>query len=368
MPDPQKYLQYYSRVYPNAWKQADRFRNQRGKDLPFWPDWCFIPLAGAYAIVSAEAESQGIDITSPEAMPLVNDVGIIGALAAWRITKGVYRFDPDIYQEVTKTPLSGDLPHQILFNLPEWCIYIETPGMDVRGNPLQGFFAYLEQDAGDGRKELRFVFDFTPDISESPAPGLLSEVLHLGPWPLHEAVSRKVDETKRVAAQLELHNVATAFGDDEEAIISDIATHLAPLISLLLYICSVNAEIGEPGNRPARPRPRKTKKGQRLFPSQKSRTWDVGVRMGAALRRARATSNTEGETTEEESSRSSPRPHVRKAHWHLYWTGPRSGEQNPTVKWLPPIPVSVGVDSDREALPTVIHKVLKEEEDKDEKN
>lgn len=82
---PKKHLEYYSRVYPSAWKQVDMFRAGRGKELPFWPEWCFLPLAGAYAIVFAEAQDQGIDITSETGMPLVNDVGILGALAAWRL-------------------------------------------------------------------------------------------------------------------------------------------------------------------------------------------------------------------------------------------------------------------------------------------
>lgn len=44
------------------------------------------------------------------------------------LKKGIYRFDPDIYKEVLNTPFTGDLPHEIFFNLPEWCVYIETPG------------------------------------------------------------------------------------------------------------------------------------------------------------------------------------------------------------------------------------------------
>lgn len=79
---PKSYVKYCSNVYPGAWKLVDDFRSQQGKKLPFGPEWCFMLLAGAYAIVSSEAEKQGLNITSPEHMLLLNDVGIIGALAA----------------------------------------------------------------------------------------------------------------------------------------------------------------------------------------------------------------------------------------------------------------------------------------------
>lgn len=356
--NPKQHLEYYSRVYPDAWKQTDDFRSARGKDIPFWPEWCFMPLAGAYAIVSAEAESQGMDITKPEFMPLINDVGIIGALAAWRVTQGIYRFDPDVYDEVVNTPLSGDLPHDILFGLPEWCIYVETPGMNIKDMPLYGFFAHLEYDAHDGRKELRFVLDFTPEISDGHA--LMPEVLHLGPWTINESISRKVDEAARAAQAIKIKNSDVGLLNvAKNALVADTAENITPLLSLLLYICSVNADIqGEGNNKPAKPQPKKTKRGKRLFPPAKVSTWDVGVRMGAALRRVRESDSEKTNTDTIHGERSSPRAHIRRAHWHLFWTGPRSGEQKAIVKWLPPIPVNV---DNYDELPVVIRKIKKDE-------
>lgn len=107
---PKKHLEYYSKVYPQAWRQADQFRQLRGKELPFWPDWCFLPLAGATAIITEESQNQGAD-TNPNSHLLINDIGIVGALAAWRVTQGVYRFDPDVFQELVSTPVSGDTAH-----------------------------------------------------------------------------------------------------------------------------------------------------------------------------------------------------------------------------------------------------------------
>lgn len=39
--------------FPSAWVQYDQFRQDRGQNgLPDWPDWCYCPMAGAYAILS----------------------------------------------------------------------------------------------------------------------------------------------------------------------------------------------------------------------------------------------------------------------------------------------------------------------------
>jgi hypothetical protein len=52
---PGRTLQTFSRLYPDAWKQVDEFRANR-KGLGNWSDWCFLPLVGAYAIVSKGAK------------------------------------------------------------------------------------------------------------------------------------------------------------------------------------------------------------------------------------------------------------------------------------------------------------------------
>lgn len=335
--NPKKHLEYYSRVYPSAWKQVDQMRQDRGKQLPFWPEWCFLPLASAYAIVSAEAESQGIDITSEEGMPLANDIGIIGALAAWRVTQGVYRFDPDVFAAVIETPITGDLPHDVLFNLPEWCVYVETPVLTWLGKPLTGFFAYLEYDLTNSRKELRFVMD---TMVEEGKPWLISQVLHLGPWPLAESIARALQEAG-AQTEMVLGQKYTLAGQESE-VANIIKDDYTPLLSLLLYLCSVNGEIGDGDRRPVRPRSTKTKKGLRLFPPNKPTTWDVGIRMGAALRKAREMSGAAETKNTEGKQRSAPRAHVRRAHWHGYWTGPRDGDQKFTLKWISPVLVGSG--------------------------
>ena len=106
---PGKILSTFSRLYPDAWKQVDEFRARR-RNWGTGPTGAFLPLAGTYAIVS-----KGKTLQSPNQ---AHHIGILGALAAWRVTQGIYRFDPTTFDALWKTPVTGDIPTEVLFHLP----------------------------------------------------------------------------------------------------------------------------------------------------------------------------------------------------------------------------------------------------------
>ena len=58
------------------------------------------------------------------------------------------------------------------------------------------------------------------------------------------------------------------------------------------------------------------------------------------------------------TGRTRPRAHVRRAHWHGFWTGPRDPERAEErrfdLRWLPPIPVAVDDVND---LPVTVRPV-----------
>ena len=308
-----------AKVYPQAWLQIDEFRAERGHDLPMWADWCFIPLAAAYSIVCSQHSMDRLNVQA------VGDVATLTALGTWRVTQGIYRFDPAVYDPVRNTPLNKDLPCDVLYYLPEWCIYIETPDMMLDGARIYGVYAHLEQDQNDGRHELRLLLDTDNRLIAVP--------LHIGAWSLTEALRRAYGE----AVKYDVDGVL------DTSYIEPLAKVVAQIMSLIIYICTQASEIdGTPHN----PTPKKVRGQWRLFPAEKPRTWNVGVRMGAALRRAYHASETG------QAHGGTVRPHIRRAHWHSYWMG--SGDDKKTeVKWLPPIAVNL----DDDALPAVVRKV-----------
>ena len=401
-PRAKQHLVEYGKWYPGAWKLVGEMRACRGREVPDWPGWCFLPVAGAMSITTAFARrsqtlrEQGpleMKIKPDKEMPddlmsatepnpeseaadgqerraallqeILLDGPVLAALASWRPTQGIYRFDGDLLDAVWQTPLvssagspsapsPGKLPTDLLYHLPEWCPYIETPGKSVWNSmEIAGFFAHLEWDTEKRRPELRLVLD-----PSEPGDRMISVPVHLGPDTLEEALRETVLEG---AANAEAQGVAGAEkirGSVEQA--GALAKDLAPLLSTLLYLCSANAEVRDAADpdgfrKPGNPEPKKTRKGPRLFPPEQPTVWETGYRMGAALRAAMAAGETgDPSSAGPESTGRTVRPHYRRAHWHSFWRGPRSRpeEREITVKWIPPLPVNLG-DVDEDLVPVV---------------
>lgn len=338
---PRRHLEEAGRLYPDAWRLADAMRERRGAGM-MWPDWCYLPIAGTATIVAQDA---GLPVETVAMMypERIADAARLAALCAWRMTQGIYRFDAAVYDAVRDTPVSGDIPHDVLMRLPEWCVYIETPGLQIDGRPLAGTFAHLEWDWHDQRPELRLLLDV--DMGDGH---LLQPIpLHLGAWPLAESIQRMLDVSVANAAAAGLLG---GLPDRPTLANTGLRETVEPIVSLLLYLCSQAAEIGDGTRRPHNPEPKRTKRGWRLFQPDRVTTWDVGVRLGAALRRAYQAE----QTGSSDAERSGPRPHIRRAHWHGYWSGPRDGERRYDLRWMPPIAVNV---DDVGELPAVVRPV-----------
>lgn len=329
VPRPRQHLITASKRYPGAWRAYDTYRARRGRDLPFWPDWCYVPMAAAYAIVSGG----GSEPVSPK---MIREVGCLASLAAWRPTQSIYRFDPTVYAALIDTPLTGELPSDALYRLPEWCVYIETPSMMWLEIELHGFFAHLEWDANTAQPELRLLLDSA--VALSPIP------VHIGRWSLAEAVSRAVDLSRAYETTLSI----PVPGEAKRVI----TNALTPLLSLLLYLCADEPEIGDGPSKPGKPRAKRTKHGWRLFAPDNATTWRVGVCLGAALRRGDYTGERALHDSEPPTARSRPRAHVRRAHWHVFLAGPGRNERR--IKWLAHMLVNVDRIDD---LPSTVRPV-----------
>jgi hypothetical protein len=62
----------------------------------------------------------------------------------------------------------------------------------------------------------------------------------------------------------------------------------------------------------------------------------VGYQVGAALRAGQS----RPPTPVDSGTHAAPRPHWRRAHWHLFWRGPRAGPRTQVLHWLPPLPIA----------------------------
>ena len=306
------------------WSDADNLRAGKGNDLPNWPEWCWLPMAGAAALAGK--------YFTPEAPEFAGQFARIAALVTWRLTQGIYVFDKTLFDSLVQTPLTGKLPTEVFYRLPEWCIYIDTQGTQLFDGELNGFWVHLEFDIKKLHNELRILLD--------TEKGLFSRILHLEKETVYDAMQDAFDEGEHYAEEKGLSTDGLIPTPEQ---VKKASQALHPLLSLVIYLCSTGADLGNV--RPSRPQAVKTKKGLRYFPPNRPRQWDVGFRIGAVIRayEDREKVDSQGGT------HASPRAHIRRAHWHSYWTRVKRGILK--VYWLPPIPV--GVKGIEDLIPTI---------------
>jgi len=308
--------------WPNIWQDVKSFRAEKGKKLPDWPDWCYIPIAAGCAIIS-QGNLNNIDCL----FDFKFNPAIITAAATWRVTQGVYRFDRDLYDSLINQPIEGNIPCEAFMRLPEWCVYIECfPGtICFFKEPVEGFWSHLEYDVNDGHMELRFVI-MLENGHNIPLP------VYLGSWTLDEGLKRMLSVSEKLTESFNLGIKLSGI---------DLLKYIEPIIQLVLYLCADNADMP---SRPIHPSSRVRMSGQADV-VREVRLWPVGERLGAAIRRYREETQQKSESSENDKvlgTHASPRPHIRRAHYHHFWTGPRDnkkGERKLILRWLPPIPV-----------------------------
>jgi len=313
-----------------------------------WPSWCYFPRSRAANLVRAH---QLYDSSEPAFIEhnIWQGATLVTTMAAWRLTRGIYEFDPDLYRTLTDTRISDEIPTELLFRLPEWCVYVPTPeGVTLPGETPYDFFAHLNYGATRNEHRdpearcLSFVIPYPNNTSDGQDRILLLDV-DLSSHSLKKAIEN----------QTPIHPTKNESPEERKKKTDDSAATVSPLLNLLLYLCSEKPEIegkGQPGN----PKRVKTKKGWREFAPSGTRFWNVGVRIGATLRKENT--STRNEERDPTTGRARPRPHIRRAHWNTYWTGPKTAPQTPVLRWIPPTLVAADPNSDEE-LPATIRPV-----------
>jgi hypothetical protein len=311
----------YNKAYPGCWQRIADMRHDRGTKLPDWPDWCYCPMAAAYAIISA-GKVMSLDLA--QRYP----PGELAALAAWKISKGVYRFDKSLFEELIIMPMEGDIPSQLFYRLPEWGVCIETPGLSFLGADIEGILAHLEYDVNHNYAELRILALKNED-------GAIPVILHLGDYTIQESVDILLEET---AEMMQRYNAAYPAGVDMNEVRKEYAADVTPFLNIILYLCSENAEYREV-KRPYKPTENIIKHTHTgYFETKAPKFWHLGDNTGRILREVKAS---EDETTviSESGTHASPHAHIRRAHWHHFWTGPKDdpAKRKLVLRWLPPM-------------------------------
>lgn len=308
---------------PWIWEEAEEFRkyNER-KNYSLWPRWCYVPVSVFLNIIG-----NGNDRVyySPEGMKYARLAQISAALAPWRISKEIYVMD----SEVEKILLDQDdtkVEADILLNLPYYCFYIKTNLIDN----MDGFFVSLEYDDMDKSKEIRFVY-IRPNMEWFEVPVFLK----------YQTIQESLEFLFKDGG-LEL--------DDESS--KRTCDLINKSLQLVLYILAANSDIEENVEQKKIYKP--SSKNQSTVKDKYSevRKWDVGYRVGKSIRVNTERTKSETEYSHNTGSHSPKRPHMRRGHWHNFWTGPRDGDRKLVLRWVPPTFIGL-----KENTPIVYHDV-----------
>lgn len=346
---PLELLKRTTAIFPDAWKQMEKFHKENGTNgLPSWPDWCYAPIAASIAVATSGAIVANIE----EIMPAMTAAQTIAALAPWRLSKEVFVMDPDLELLLYKQADDLDIRSDILMHLPYPCFYVQTSALFFGSQKIDGFFVHLEYDVNDGHNELRFLFvDEDRDTFGYP--------VYIDAQDIRSSIEQTLKQAHQNMAPDSPYRSAIMMSPDKLFALEGL---LKESLQLVLYLCAENSEI-------------KKNPEQDTFMRRSSliirdryaeiRKWDVGVRIGQAVRRYKQASSVIADTDQRQQghSHASPRPHLRRGHWHNYWTGPTDGERKLILKWT--APTFVGVSD--EEIPVVIHAVDSDKGDNQEK-
>jgi hypothetical protein len=323
---------------PGLWQACEQVR----KNYP-QPPQCYLTDYFAIMAIAKSMRAAGHEQAFNTLVSHVDAASAfmpIATIANWRMTQGIYCVDSALYPELISTPITNDLPIEVLLRLPEWCIYISTPGVFIHsvgsGRPVELRGCFVRIDVSD--RPARAAQEFAPPRAKRAPYDL---VLALD---IPDASGQLLCASMQINGSVNyaIENLMTT----RQATAFDTREFLNPIFNMLLYICAmgdISGKSGQPGN----PQPTKLGRGEaKLVPAKGPRIWDVGVQMGEALRAANVTAINSNRNSRNASDRS----HLRRAHWHCFRSGPLkrsdgsvipSNERKLELQWIPPTMVSV---------------------------
>ena len=231
---PDRWIRQMNRKYPNLWtdlrkayanpEKVIRSGSEGMLMLQAVPDWCIMPTMFPFLLLT-HRYGESCYLTH------MDEMMTLASACIWRCSKGVYRFAPEIFSALTAQPLTGDLPTDILYRLPEWAVYIETPGLTYERHQMEGFIAHLDYNLFSRSVDLQFAMF----LQGREMPKMVA--LPLGSGSLADAMDR-VDQTDDMFMG---HTEQRRFVSSRD----EYRRTFSAMLQLMLYLCSEEPDLPE---------------------------------------------------------------------------------------------------------------------------
>lgn len=241
-------------------------------------------------------------------------------LYSWRKYKKVYSFNKELAEILIEGAEIEDVLAESLLNVPFPAFYLEFAGWKYDGK-FTGAFISFDAPKGDMNNKTR---------------GLEIEIALVDGGSGFKVLPLVIDKNTSILDSLkkysQLSNEAGLSNYSQEETEND-SRQAAEIIQLVLYLCSINSEVTE--NDEQKKVYRKSQKTTDTF--REIQKWDVGVRIGKAIRSHRNSSSNSTTTNNPGTHKAGTRkrPHVRRAHFHNYWVG-SGNAKHLVLKFLAP--------------------------------
>lgn len=309
-------LEKYSNKYPGIWEKLEEVAKENNGS---WDtSITYVPVTKVYPFIR-DSYTRGAEAFT------------VASLASWRQDKQIFTFDKDLEELlVSQADSAMKIPSEVLKRLPYRTIFVKTQTREY-----DGFFVSIDTNV---RKALSIRFTILKNGSD---------------YPLYCPIDSNL--TIEEALEVIKASIRDKFGKTPlTGILSDTVAkqfeEMPILLQLVLYICSINAEVKESDTQ--KNVYRKPATFQQIKDKRREvRLWECGQKTGEIIRRFKV-SSANNHSSVSTGTGSPKRPHSRRAHYHHYWVGPRDSEERRLIlKWLPPTFINAHMSDDN--LPTI---------------
>lgn len=284
-------------------------------------------------------------------------------LENWEGSKQVYRVNDGLWNEMSIDE-AEELPMSLLSRLPYDCLFIqhretiEVPNIGDSSGVIEreGYFCIRCEErfhiaALNSRVDVDGLSYFSAAASNNivPMPNALDNYKNIGDC--MEAATMDVLERADKAVRI-VDTARGMFSKNDSAEMASRAmmelmgiSDLGNILGTLMYISSKEADV-------------RTVYVPQKNQSRKSRqtdctVHDVGFRVAPQLAEVRRVYEHEAKSRDGVDTGRHVAPHVRRGHWHGYWTGPRENPTGLEIKWVAP----TVVNGSRGELEGTVHEV-----------